>query len=169
MRCINNALFRRIELQLLMNLTARALRRPARRIWTLPNGEALRVYAAFTREALQNGVDDEVIRRMNDEAYRMGRRLRRLFWLRRQADIEAFVTTLYRHIGIRIEGHLPGHLCFRHCYFSHFYSPDICLAASALDDGIMRGLAGSGHLRFQQRITEGYPCCKAVFSIYQPR
>ena len=40
---VNNALFRRIELQQLMNLTARAFGKPSQRIWTLPNDEALRV------------------------------------------------------------------------------------------------------------------------------
>lgn len=166
MRCIptDSPLFRRIELQLLMNLTARAFGKPAKRIWTHPNDEALRIYAEYTRDHLQHtGVDEQLLRRMNEEAYRMGCRLRRWFHLRRQADIECFVIQIYRHIGIELEGHVPGCLCFRQCFFSTYYTPDICLAASALDDGIIRGLNGEGRLIFQQRITEGCKYCKATF------
>lgn len=160
---VNNALFRRIELQQLMNLTARALGKPSQRIWTLPNDEALRVFAEYTRDNLQNGVNDLLLQRMNKEAFKMGRLLRRLFFLYRQAEIERFTIALYRNIGIDMEGCFPGQLCFRRCFFSHYYTPDICLAASALDDGIMRGLADGGRLTFQQRITEGSKCCIASF------
>ncbi|MBR3455314.1 MAG: hypothetical protein IKH26_08325 [Bacteroidaceae bacterium] len=160
---VNNALFRRIELQQLMNLTARAFGKPSQRIWTLPNDEALRVYAEYTRDHLQEGVNGPLLERMNGEAYKMGRWLRRLFFLNRQADIERFTIALYRNIGIELEGSIPGQLCFRRCFFSHYYTPDICLAASALDDGMIRGLAGKGRLTFQKRITEGCKCCIATF------
>ena len=160
---INNALFRRIELQQLMNLTARSFGKPSKRIWTLPNDEALRVYAEYTLEHLQDGVNEHLLRRMNENAYKMGRFLRSLFFLKRQADIERFTVALYRNIGIELEGCIPGQLCFRRCFFSHYYTPDICLAASALDDGIIRGLTGKGRLTFQQRITEGSKCCLATF------
>ena len=157
----DSSLFRRIELQMLMNLTARAIGRPSRRIWILSNERALQVYAEFTRDQLRPGVNDEVLRRMNEEAFKMGRRLRRLFMLRQPADIERFIVALYRNIGIDIEGHVPGSLCFRRCFFSQFYTPAICRVASALDDGIICGLAGGGRLVFSQRITEGHPHCVA--------
>ena len=158
---VRSQAFRRIELQQLMNLTARALGKPARRIWTLGNAEALWVYAEYTRDHLQEAPSDDLIRRMNNEAFKVGRRLRTLFGLRKQADIEVFTQLLYRHIGIVLEGHIPGELCFRSCFFSQYYTPSICLAASALDEGIMQGLGGSGHLHFSERITEGCACCKA--------
>lgn len=161
---LHTALFRRIEIQLLTNLTARALRQKPRRTWTLPNDEALHAYAVFTRDQLQQSPpDDELLRRMTAEACTMGRRLRRVFFLRRQRDIEQFVVALYRGIGITLEGQLPGTLCFRRCFFSRYYTPEVCLAASALDEGIMRGLTGGGRLRFEQRITEGCACCRATF------
>ena len=161
-------MIRRIELQLLMNLTARALGVPSRRIWTMPCDDALQAYAVFTRDQLRAGVSDEVLRRMNDEAYRVGRRLR---WLQRiggllrlsdYRDADSFVRMLYRNIGIQLEGPVDGQLCFRRCFFSDYYTPAVCLAASALDDGIIRGLTGCGHLRFQHRITEGCSCCLAT-------
>lgn len=158
---VRSQAFRRIELQQLMNLTARALGEPPRRIWTLSNTKALQVYAEYTRDHLQEAPNGDLIRRMNDEAYKVGRRLRMLFGLRKQSDIEAFTQQLYRHIGIVLEGHIPGELCFRSCFFSQYYTPSVCLAASALDEGIMRGLGGNGQLRFSERITEGCACCKA--------
>lgn len=163
MRCTNTGIFRRIEIQLLMNLTARALKQRPKRTWTLPNDEALRVYAIYTRDHLQGGFNKDLLQRMTAEACKMGRLLRRVFFLKKQHDIQQFVIALYQNIGITLEGCLPGSLCFRRCFFSQYYTPQICLAASALDEGIMRGLAGSGHLRFQQRITEGCACCKATF------
>ncbi|MBP5771323.1 MAG: hypothetical protein J6W75_08175 [Bacteroidaceae bacterium] len=160
----DTSLFRRIELQQLMNLTARALGKPARRIWTLQNDEALRVYAEYTRDHLQGDVEESLLQRMNVEAYKVGRLLRWLFCLRTQADIELFIIALYRNIGIRLEGQLPGQLCFRSCFFSQYYTPAICLTASALDEGIIRGLSGGGRLIFQQRITEGCKFCLATYT-----
>lgn len=163
---IRSQWFRRIELQQLMKLTARAFGKPARRIWTLPGDQALQAYAEFTRDNLQEVPTDALVLKMSDEAFRVGCRLRRLLCLRQQADIERLAVELYRHIGITLEGHLPGHLCFRQCFFSHYYTPSVCLAASALDEGIMRGLMGEGgRLRFQQRLTEGASCCKATMTI----
>lgn len=161
---VNSQWFRRIELQQLMNLTARAFGVAPIRLWPLPCDEALRVYAAFTRNNLQQGVDRRLLQRMGEEACKMGRLLRLGFCVRHQTDVEQLTTALYRHIGIQLEGHIPGELCFRRCFFSQYYTPETCLAASALDEGIMRGLTGNGKLTFQQRITEGCACCKAVFN-----
>ncbi len=161
---LNTILFRKIELQLLMNLTARALDKQAKRIWILSSDEALRVYAEYTRQHLHGHVEEQLLQRMGDEAWRMGRRLRNLFRLQSPERSRRFIISLYRNIGIELEGQLPGNLCFKRCFFSRYYTPDICLAASALDEGIIRGIAGEGRLIFEQRITEGCPCCMATFT-----
>lgn len=160
---INTSLFRRIEIQLLMNLTARAIGKPGKRTWTLSNDEALRAYAEYTRDNLREGVDQHLLRQMDQEAYKAGRRLRLVLHLRKQADVESLLAALYRNIGITLEGHMPGRLTFSQCFFSQFYTPQLCLAASALDQGIMRGLAGDGRLTFEQRITQGCQHCLATF------
>lgn len=160
---IIDSLFRKIELQLLMNLTACALDKPARRIWTLPNEKALQVYAEYTCKHLERNPDKALWQRLNDEAYRMGKRLRKIFYLRKPADITRFTFLLYRNIGIQMEGSIPGKICVAKCYFSSHYTPAICQVASALDDGIIKGIAGGGKLQFQQRITEGCKCCLATF------
>ena len=36
---------------------------------------------------------------------------------------------------------------------------------SAMDRGLLAGLAGGGELAFSQRITEGHPCCRARFAL----
>lgn len=160
---VNSTLFRRIELQLLMNLTAKAFGEPSQRIWTRSNGEALRLYAEFTGSQLREGADDQLLQRMNSEALKMGRLLRRLFLIRSEDRAQRLLVALYRNIGITISWNGQEHLCFHRCYFSHHYTSAACLAASALDDGIIRGILGktNGRLHFSQRITEGCPCCLA--------
>lgn len=162
---VDTSLFRRLELQLLMNLTARALGHPPQRLWALSHAKALQAYAEFTYHHLRKGADEQLLQRMNDEAYRMGRMLRRLFFIRNEAAAKRLIVTLYRNIGISLSFSDSQQLCFHRCYFSAYYTPAVCLAASALDDGIIRGITGrsTSHLCFSQRITEGCNCCKATF------
>lgn len=164
MNCMVSPLLARIELQLLMNLTARALQQPAERIWTLSGADALRAYADYTSRHLQGGVSEQLWQRMNSEAYRMGCRLRRLCLLRHKTTAQRMVVWLYQHIGIDVRFVHDDELCFYDCYFSRFYTPAVCRAASALDDGIIRGIIGmaDGRLHFSHRLTEGCNCCKAT-------
>ncbi len=160
---VNSSLFRRIELQLLMNLTAHALGQKPKRIWTLPNAEALKAYAEYTSSNLQAGADEALLERMHTEAYKMGRLLRRLFLINNEARAQQLIVALYLNIGIKLSFESSRQLCFHSCYFSWFYTPQACKAASALDDGIIRGILGmeSEHLHFSQRITEGCKQCRA--------
>ena len=162
---VNSSLFRRIELQLLMNLTAKAFQKPPERLWTLKNDTALETYAMFTCNHLKAGADVLLLQRMNDEAYHMGRLLRLLFFIRNRSAAEHLIVALYRNIGINLSFSNNHRVCFQSCFFSRHYTPAVCLAASALDDGIIRGLTGepNSRLRFSQRITEGSDYCKATF------
>ncbi len=159
------ALFRRLELQVLMWLTARALQQPAPRLWTLSYSQALAAYARFTLQTLSTGVDQITMLRLYNEANRVGRCLRRLFFLHRESDVQRVIFQLYSNIGIHMTGSLPGSLCIRHCFFAQYYTPEVCRAASALDHGIISGLSGGGELLFKQRIPEGCPFCLATFKI----
>lgn len=93
-------------------------------------------------------------------------KLRRLFFLKKKSSAVRLIVSLYRNIGIDLEMMENGMLCFRHCFFSSCYTPAVCVAASALDDGFIRGLAGlqSSRLCFSQRITEGFSCCLATMN-----
>ena len=168
---INSSLFRRIELQLLMNLTARAFGQRPERLWTQSNANALQAYAEYTCRHLRKGADEPLLQRMNNEAYRMGRMLRRLFFVRDKVTAERLIVALYRNIGISLSFSGSEQLCFHRCFFSRFYTPAVCLAASALDDGMIRGLIGLPNCRlcFTQRITEGCNCCKAEFHSQNPQ
>ena len=66
--------FRRVVLQQLMNLTARAFGCKGKRVWTLPAHQALHTYAEFTQRQLQTPPSDELLQRMSDEACRRGRK-----------------------------------------------------------------------------------------------
>lgn len=182
---LSNSLFRRFELQVLMNLTARAFRQPSKRVWTLPNDSALRVYAEYTSSQLKSAADEELLQRMNDEAFRLGRRLRRVCLIRNQSAARRFIVALYRNIGIDLvfTDSLPAHgvqssagaahrsssgvqslgVRVGRCFFCSYYTPQVCLAVSALDDGIIRGLTGMGRMHFLQCITEGHDHCIATF------
>ncbi len=58
-----------------------------------------------------------------------------------------------------------GEITISRCYFSSFYSPEVCQVMSAMDRGLLAGLAGGGELVFIERITEGQPCCRARFTL----
>ena len=150
-----------------MNLTAHALDQKSQRIWTLPNAEALRVYAEYTSSNLQAGADEALLERMHTEAYKMGRLLRRLFLINNEARAQRLIVALYRNIGIKLSFESNRQLCFHSCYFSRFYTPQACQAASELDSGFICGILGmeSEHLHFSQRITEGCKQCKAQLII----
>jgi len=160
---VNSSLFRRIELQMLMNLTAKAFGERPQRTWTRSNDEALKAYAEYTSRRLHAGADERFLQRMNSEALKMGRLLRHVFFVRSEAKAQRLIVALYRNIGISLSWTDGQQLCFHSCYFSSHYTPAACLAASALDDGIILGITGqtSCQLHFSQRITEGCGCCKA--------
>lgn len=156
--------FKRLELQLLLNLTAGAFGQEPKRIWTRPSSQALQYYAQYTAENLCNGASPDLIQCMNSRAYRLGRLLRILFLVRSEARAQRLIAALYRNIGIRLSYEGSQNICFHRCYFSKHYTPAACLAASALDDGIIRGISGlpAHRLCFSQRITEGCSCCRAT-------
>ncbi|MCD8315803.1 MAG: hypothetical protein LUB61_00115 [Eggerthellaceae bacterium] len=149
-----------------MKQTARAFGVDAPKTSGLSHPELLRRYAEFTADeaqrALANGYDLE---RLHDDiygmAYRLGSRVR--WWLNPQNDQECLevMAMLYRNIGITICEEAPRRFCVKKCYFSEFYSPEVCAVISALDQGIFAGIYRGGSLEFSGRITEGKKVCRA--------
>jgi hypothetical protein len=132
----------------------------------LSNDERLRAYALFTKEqaerALQGGLDVPAIKtELYQNAYLIGGRLRRWCGIDTIEEVMALGQTLYRAIGIEIEGDTEGNVTVTHCYFSQFYSSPVCELISALDDGIFSGLSRGSRLTFSERLTEGAGCCRA--------
>lgn len=135
--------------------------------------ERLRAYAQFTaleaERALERGDDLDVLEaRLWRNAQRLGERLRTSFHLARAEDAMALARVLYGIIGIDFQSDTRGDITIKRCFFSGFYSPQVCHLVSALDEGLLAGLAGGGRLSFSARITEGAPCCRARFVAGRP-
>jgi hypothetical protein len=160
---------RRRKIAELAAVTADAFGGTSPRFDGLNAEECLHRYAIFTRdlvnEAIAAGRDlNEVHDRLYTGAFRIGSELRRMLRLTSMADVMAAARLLYRGLGIDFRGTPDGDVTIPHCYFSDFYSSDVCRVISALDDGFMAGLAGGGRLIFLQRITEGHGQCRACFT-----
>ncbi len=100
---------------------------------------------------------------LRDEALRLGGLVRKVL-NPRDEELPELVAYLYRAIGITVRGPIPGTLIFTACYFGEGYTPEHCAFMSAFDDGFVSGLCGGGSLVFSERITQGCPCCKALFA-----
>jgi len=150
-----------LEIQILMNATARAFEQHTRQVWFCSSQEALRRYAAFTCKCIESGKGSpETIYR---SAYKLGGMIRRITGLDKQDDLQKLVFLLYSGIGIRMDGCLPGEISVASCYFSCHYPPRQCALMSFMDSGVIAGIFGGGELAFSERITEGYDRCRACF------
>ena len=151
----------RIELQILLDTTARAFAMPGKKIKSRTARGALREYAAFTGKCMKYGKTD--LKKVREEAYRTGQLVRRITGFRESRDIERLIFYLYRNIRISMTGHIPGEIVVSRCYFGRFYSPEQCAIMSLVDEGIIAGICGGGRLEFAERITEGCGRCRACF------
>ena len=148
---------RRVQLQILMDLTAKAFRAPGKRLWTRPWRDGLRLYAEYTREHCE----DADPQRLYKMSFAMGERLRRITGFTDADDLRRLVFWLYQGIGIAMGGELPGAVTVSGCFFSDYYAPQVCAMMSHMDSGIVGGVMGGGRLVFTERITEGGRCCLA--------
>ncbi len=157
-----------LEIRILMRQTARAFGADAPKTAGLSAPELLKSYAQFTakeaQHAIKSGQDLNLLhQKLYPMACRLGNRLRR--WLRPQDEKEcaAVIVLLYRNIGITVREEEPGKFCIPQCFFSAFYTPEVCSVISALDQGIFAGIFQGGTLSFRARITEGGDACRADF------
>lgn len=152
----------RLQLQVLLDTTARAFALPGKKIRSRTARGALREYAAFTGKCMKYGKADP--KKLREEAYRTGNLIRRITGFRKRRDIERLIFYLYRNMRIAMSGHIPGEIIVSRCYFGRFYSPEQCALMSFVDEGIIAGISGGGKLEFAERITEGCGRCLACFS-----
>ena len=163
--------FKRITLLELYRATARAFDvAPPAGLGRLSHAALLESYAVFTKDEAERILPDPgrtalVEERLYRETRALGERLRRALKLRTSGEIMAASKMLYAALGIDFEGREPGEVTIRRCYFSRFYSGQICQVMSAMDRGLLAGLANGGQLVFSSRITEGQPCCRARFAL----
>lgn len=152
----------------LFNATAAAFEAEVPPLAGLDSEECLAEYARFTQalaeQRVREGRDVEAVeRRLYENAVEMGRLQRR--WLRPDTvqDVMATGRLLYRILDIDLQGDAQGEVVIQRCYFSRFYSGEVCRLMSAMDRGLFAGLSNGGELTFRSRITEGQPCCLAHF------
>jgi hypothetical protein len=164
------AIVKRQALVQLFRATAAAFQADMPRLSGLSREQCLLAYAQFTadqvEEALHQGGDhSELQERLYRNAYRLGRTPGWLLRVQGVDDVMALGRLLYGILDIDFEGSDDGEITICRCYFSGFYSPEACQVMSAMDRGLLAGLAGGGDLIFSQRITEGHPCCRARFTL----
>lgn len=151
----------------LFNTTADAFQCQAPELRGLSFNDCLKLYATFTREKaeeiLRQGNDHEVKNRLYEGAYRLSQALKRSFHVDSFDDAMKMARLIYRVLNIDFKNDKNGEVIIRQCYFSSFYSSQVCQVISSLDEGLMEGLSG-GKLRFSQRITEGKEYCIARLS-----
>ncbi len=100
-------------------------------------------------------------------AYQLGQMHGQMLRVRTIEEVMAMGRILYRILGIEFQGNAQGGVVISHCYFSRFYSGQVCRIMSAMDQGLFAGLSGGGQLVFTSRITEGQPCCRARFTLQE--
>jgi hypothetical protein len=157
---------RRRALEQLFARTAAAFGTPVPPPRTRGTNGRLAEYASFTRaraeDAMRRGEDLAALgRRLRRAAYGLGAWYRVRLGVRSVTGAMAAARLIYRNLGIDFQGSPHGEVIIRRCDFARTYTPEVCRIVSALDRGLMAGLARGGELRFRQRITEGADSCRA--------
>jgi hypothetical protein len=156
----------------LFNATAVAFGLKAPPLAHLTSDEWLAEYAQFVQaqagQRLQKGSDyRELAQCLYQNAVEMARLPYK--WLQPHTiqDVMLIARVLYRILGIDLQGDARGEVVIQRCYFSDFYSAEMCRLMSAMDQGLFAGLSNGGKLTFTSRITEGHVCCQAQFCLPQ--
>ena len=155
-----------LVIRILMNTTAAAFRVDPAPVPVRPGGaaKALDAYASFTKRCMEDPrlMQPAGNKRLFHYALVLGRKVRALTGFTDSRDRQRLVFLLYRCIGIRMDGQLPGTVTVTDCFFSSSYTPAQCAWMSGMDSGIVAGICGSGKLHFSQRITQGCAVCSAT-------
>lgn len=157
---------KRRKFRQLVTLTSNAFEADAPDIAGLSFGDALRTYALFTRNEALKSIDRRplVKDRLFEGGRNLGQELRRTLKVRTNEDVLDAARILYRMIGIDIRGTGSGEIAVSRCYFSKFYSSEVCKTIASLDEGLLAGLSGGAELKFLQTITEGNSSCRGTIA-----
>ncbi|MCD7894599.1 MAG: hypothetical protein LUG60_13010 [Erysipelotrichaceae bacterium] len=156
-----------LEIKILMKQTAKVfgVKSPTGIGFSL--SKLLKAYAQLTTDMSLKFIESNQDRNQLQQnlyhmAYRLGNDLR--WWLRPQNNLDCFsiIEMLYRNIEISLCEQSET-ICVHQCYFSDFYTPEVCSIISAIDQGIFAGVYQGGTLSFYRRITEEYEKCEAEF------
>jgi len=163
---------RKREFERLFKATAGAFQVPTPSTRGLAFPDCLRLYAAFTREQaekrIRQGNTEALRERLFQNASRLGATYRARLGLRTESDVMRMARFIYKLLRIDFHGAPQGEVLIRRCFFSDYYSVQVCRLISSLDCGLLSGLSGGGILRFSERITGGHNCCLAHFDMATP-
>jgi len=161
------ASLRRKKFIQLFRLTAQAFQSEMPDLAGLDLDECRHLYGVYTGEEAEKvlaGGDVQAVKtRLFQNACWLGRDLRKSLRPRTIPEIMTAAGILYRALGIEFRGDADGRIVIRKCFFSRYYSRNVCEFMSALDRGILAGLSDGGELTFLERLTEGKDCCRAEF------
>ncbi|KUG02785.1 hypothetical protein ASZ90_019861 [hydrocarbon metagenome] len=152
----------------LINITANAFGCDAPPTKGLTFEQVLQKYALFTKQQAEIQLKDpsnidHVKHKLYQEAYQLGRELRQEFGITTPKEVMLMSRTIYNILGIDFSSNPENEVIIKRCFFSQYYSPEVCQVISSLDEGLAAGLSDGGNLCFYQRITEGHNCCRANF------
>jgi hypothetical protein len=158
------------ELNELFRLTAAAFQSEPPELQELSFAECLSKYALFTKEqaesCLQNGCPlEKVKQRLYQNSCVFGQSLRKSLRIKTWEEAVTALEIIYKLIGIDFQCDRQGEIVINQCFFSKYYSGEVCRLVSSLDEGVAAGLSGGGRLCFKQRLTEGGSCCSGYFSL----
>ena len=128
--------------------------------------ERLKAFALYTSQEAETQIQrgqnlEKIKKRLYNSAYILGQKIRNDFRIRSPREVMEMSHILYQILGIDFDGEASGEVTIKKCFFSDYYSPQVCHIISSLDEGVAAGLSGGGKLSFSGRITEGKDCCKA--------
>ena len=154
------------KIEELYNCTALAFERRIPQVKKLSFDESLEKYALFTKQevekSIHQGNDLQTIKnRLYQNAFCLGEKIRKRFHVTTIEEVMIMSRILYRALDIEFHGTNEGEITINRCFFSRFYSSQVCQVISSLDEGVIAGLSGGKKLIFSERITEGKDCCKA--------
>jgi hypothetical protein len=161
---------KRKRLNQLFTLTADAFGSDVPSIEGASLDEFLDRYARFTCEKAEKLIErpeerEKVKERLYQNAFALGSELRRVYRIRTMRDALQMGRIIYKVLKIDFRGNGECGITMKRCFFSNYYSADVCALISAIDEGMMSGLTSGLRLRFIKRITDGDECCEAFFSI----
>ncbi len=160
---------RRRKLEMLFNASADAFQVASPTIKAFSYGDGLKLYARFTRQhidkAIQQGNEREVKSRLFERAYSIGQKFKADFHIHTVEEVMRMSSIIYKLLKIEFHGEPDGNIVIKNCFFSDYYSGEVCRIISSLDEGLLAGLSEGGKMSFSQRITEGNKCCQAYLEM----
>jgi hypothetical protein len=164
--------FKRMVIRRLTTLCAVAFQCSAPRLKGFSADELLENYACFTKTVISErlGLNNEeravLQNRLYREAFQVGQRLRDRLGPADRNEVNRVLRFLYRMIQIDLHSDPQAHgIIIWHCFFSRYYSGEICQIMAAFDRGLAAGLSGGDSLEFYERITDGCEYCRADWRV----